>query len=58
MFSFEVSPNFSFAEVFSIRFVGGDIVVADDFPVHVPAAIWLFASGLLGLLGMGCKRLD
>jgi hypothetical protein len=33
----------------------GDLV-QDISPVPVPAAIWLFSSGLLGLIGMSRKR--
>jgi hypothetical protein len=45
-----------YTEVFSIQIIGGDIVVVDDFAVPVPAAAWLFASGLLGMFGVARKR--
>ncbi|MFA7387223.1 MAG: hypothetical protein WCZ87_06135 [Thiohalobacteraceae bacterium] len=40
-----------YTEVFSIQ-----IVVVDDFAVPVPAAAWLFASGLLGMFGVARKQ--
>jgi hypothetical protein len=34
------------------KFVGGGLVTIETSPVPVPAAIWLFASGLFGIIGL------
>ncbi len=37
--------------------IGSEIVVSiDTSPIPVPAAVWLFASGLLGLVGIARRR--
>jgi hypothetical protein len=36
--------------------VGGSWVVSDVAPIPVPAAVWLFGSGLLGLIGMARRK--
>ena len=41
---------------FTADFTGGGMAVADVAPVPVPAALWLFGTGLLGLVGLGRNR--
>jgi hypothetical protein len=41
--------------VFANTFNNGAFIWAVATPVPVPAAAWLFASGLLGLVWKGCK---
>ena len=36
--------------------IGGFQLVADVTPVPVPAAVWLFGTGLLGLVGVARRR--
>jgi len=38
---------------FDVRVIGGDVSLT---PVPVPAAVWLFGSGLLGLVGMARRK--
>ncbi len=42
--------------VIVISEVGGFDPVADVAQVHVPAAVWLFGSGLLGLVGVARRK--
>jgi hypothetical protein len=39
-----------------ITFTDGSILAVDARVVPVPAAVWLFASGLLGLIGMSRRK--
>ena len=41
---------------FMMDFGGNGSAVADVAPVPLPAAIWLFGAGLLGLAGLGRNR--
>jgi hypothetical protein len=41
---------------FSTNFTGDGFAVSDVAPVPIPAAVWLFGSGLLGLAGIGRRR--
>ena len=46
------------ANSYAVQFtgLGGIEVVVDLAPVPVPAAVWLFGSGLLGLVGVARRR--
>ena len=46
------------ANTYAVQFagLGGIEVVVDLAPVPVPAAVWLFGSGLLGLVGVARRR--
>ena len=46
------------ANTYSVNFAGfgGMEIVVDLAPVPVPAAVWLFGSGLLGLVGVARRR--
>jgi len=41
---------------FAFDFSGDGTAVADVAPVPLPAAVWLFGAGLLGLVGVGRNR--
>lgn len=41
---------------FTADFTGDGFAVSDVAPIPVPAAVWLFGSGLLGLAGFGRRR--
>lgn len=45
------------SEVSSAWFGGGDGGVPPDVVVPVPAAVWLFGSGLLGLIGIARRKM-
>jgi hypothetical protein len=46
------------ANMYAVKFgnIGGFELVIDVTPVPVPAAVWLFGSGLLGLVGVARRR--
>lgn len=46
------------ANTYAVHFtgIGGTEIVVDLAPVPVPAAVWLFGSGLLGLVGVARRR--
>ena len=39
----------------SYELSGGGYLIASSGPVPIPSAIWLFASGLIGLVGVYSK---
>jgi hypothetical protein len=41
---------------FSAAFLGGQVITDLPNPVPVPAAIWLFGTGLIGLIGFSRRR--
>ena len=41
---------------FSAAFLGGQVITDTPSPVPVPAAIWLFGSGLIGLIGIARRK--
>ena len=46
----------NFTGDFTTDFTGTGSAVADVAPVPLPAAVWLFGAGLLGLVGLGRNR--
>ncbi|MDH5570795.1 MAG: VPLPA-CTERM sorting domain-containing protein [Gammaproteobacteria bacterium] len=49
--------------IHSVRFIGSGTIALDDFTfnpvvsaVPIPAAVWLFSSGLLGLVGVARRK--
>jgi len=46
------------ANAYAVNFtgLGGVEIVVDLAPIPVPAAVWLFGSGLLGLVGVARRR--
>lgn len=55
LFWFEVAPN---SNIYDITFSNGSVLSIDATPtvVPVPAAVWLFGSGLLGLVGIARRK--
>jgi hypothetical protein len=52
------SPGSGFrGDYFGLKFMGIDDVTYSTAVVPVPTAIWLFGSGLVGLLGVAKRRL-
>jgi hypothetical protein len=52
---FEVAPN---SNIYDITFSNGSVLSIDATPtlVPVPVAIWLFGSGLIGLVGLARRK--
>jgi len=51
------NPNFDIASMtFASQDLNGSIARQDLGPVPVPAAVWLFGSGLLGLVGVARRK--
>jgi hypothetical protein len=52
---FEISPN---SNIYDITFSNGSVISIDATPtvIPVPAAVWLFGSGLIGLAGFIRRR--
>ena len=52
---FEVAPN---SNIFDITFSNGSVLSIDATPtvVPIPAAVWLFGSGLIGLVGVARRK--
>jgi hypothetical protein len=48
-----LSGGTGFTGDFTMDFAGTGSAVADVGPVPLPAAVWLFGAGLLGLVGIG-----
>ena len=48
-----LSGDTGFTGDFNFDFTGDGTAVADVAPVPLPAAVWLFGAGLLGLVGIG-----
>ena len=52
----------NYRNIDTLRFVGDEYVVVDNLtfqavsPVPVPAAIWLFGTGIIGLIGFSKRR--
>ena len=51
-----LSGGTGFTGDFMMDFSGDGTAVADVAPVPLPAAVWLFGAGLLGLAGVGRNR--
>lgn len=51
-----LSGGTGFTGDFTADFRGTGSAVADVAPIPLPAAVWLFGTGLLGLIGLGRKR--
>lgn len=51
-----LSGGTGFTGDFTADFRGTGSAVADVAPIPLPAAVWLFGTGLLGLVGLGRKR--
>ena len=51
-----LSGGTGFTGDFNTDFTGNGSAVADVAPVPLPAAVWLFGAGLLGLVGLGRNR--
>jgi uncharacterized membrane protein len=43
-------------EIVGYGYINGELHAFKASPVPVPAAVWLFGSGLLGIIGIGRKR--
>jgi len=52
---FELAPN---SNIYDITFSNGSVISIDATPtvVPVPAAVWLFGTGLMGLVGIARRR--
>ena len=44
------------ANCFSDYYIDNVVITADIAPVPVPAAVWLFGSGLVGLVGVARRK--
>ena len=51
-----LSGGTGFTGDFTTDFSGSGTAVADVAPIPLPAAVWLFGSGLLGLVGVSRRR--
>ena len=44
------------ADIFNVEFADGSVIQIDVRVVPVPAALWLFGAGLIGLVGIARRR--
>ena len=58
LWELDITGTIDAAMVGSVALAGGTAVVVTDAasPVPIPGAVWLFGSGVLGLLGIGYTR--
>ena len=52
----DTSVNFMGANSYTVNFSDGSVLEVDVRVVPVPAAVWLFGSGLIGLIGVARRK--